>query len=174
MARHYHPATIQRALTCYALAGGNEERTKALLKPAGLDAIPYNTIRNWRSKSYRELYEQIKTDVEKQVGSELGDRHLDLAHTAGEIEALATEQLLEKLRAGEVNAKELARIAKDGAVMMAIHTDKHQVLTGKPTQIVQNDYPDLQKALERHGVKLFIEGEAEEVETPQIEEAVSA
>ena len=69
MARHYHPATIQRALTCYALAGGNEERTKALLKPAGLDAIPYNTIRNWRSKSYRELYEQIKTGTKVKVRS---------------------------------------------------------------------------------------------------------
>ena len=80
-------------------------------------------------------------DVEEQIGSELADDHLNLAFAAGENERLAMSILREKLLAGEVTAKEAARIAKDSGVTMAIHTDKHQILSGKPTVIVQNGDP---------------------------------
>lgn len=175
MARRYHPETIKRALNCYAITGGNEQRTKDLLEAAGLGAIPFATVRGWRSRTHREYYEQIRTDVEEQIGSELADDHLNLAFAAGENERLAMGILREKLLAGEVTAKEAARIAKDSGVTMAIHTDKHQILSGKPTVIVQNDFADLQKALEqRHGVKLVIEGEAVEEEIPALPEGAVA
>lgn len=172
MSAKYTPEEIKLGLTAYAAAQGNQQKTEALQEREAIQHIPFGTIRCWRQRDHRELYEQIKGDLEEQIGSEFADRHLELAHAASEIEALATDQLREKLAAKEIAPKDLARIAKDAAVVVAVHTDKYQMLSGKPTVIVQNDYPDLKKALERHGVHLTIEGEAiEEPDPPQLVEA---
>lgn len=54
------------------------------------------------------------------------------------------------------NLKELAKVLHESAVMGGVSTEKHAMLTGRPTQIVEHDFPEIRAALERKGVRLQV------------------
>jgi hypothetical protein len=120
----------------------------------------------------RDQYEQIKTELAKHLDSELEELNRSLAVSAAELEAMAVNQLRDLAEAKDLGPKELVDIARTASTQVGIHTDKVQLLQGKPTQIVQNDFSDLKKALaQRHGINLTIEGEATEEPIPELSEA---
>lgn len=173
--QQYTREEVLKGLTVLALVAGSKKRAEEMLVQQGLQRINIATLRDWAYVTYRDDYERIKSEIDQHVRAKLADNHLALAFDAGEIEALALEKLRAKLENNELNGKELASVLSSSAVAGGVHTDKAQLLAGKPTQIVQNDFSELQRALlQRHGVRLTIEGEATEEPAPQIEEAIPA
>lgn len=172
--KRYTREEILTGLTCYAMVAGSEVKTLEMLKQAKMGRTPIATVRDWAYRTYRDDYEAIKADIDQHVRSRLADKHLELAESAVELESRIDDELRALLDAGELGPKELVDIKRTAATSSGIHTDKYQLTSGKPTQIVQNDFSELQKALlQRHGVTLTIEGEATEEPIQELQEATT-
>lgn len=157
MARQYSVEEIDLGLTAFALEGGRGKQVEAVLAEAGID-IPLATIRNWAYKVHKERYEQISIEVEKQVRTRLKDQY----HRLAKISAKLSEDLLERIQgilddpAAEVELRDLAKLLHEAGWAGGVATDKLQILTGRPTQIVEHDFTELQRALEQKGVRLQV------------------
>lgn len=53
-----------------------------------------------------------------------------------------------------VELKDLAKLLHESGVMGGIATEKLQLLTGRPTQLVEHSFPEIRRALEERGVRL--------------------
>lgn len=62
-------------------------------------------------------------------------------------------ELRDRLR---VDLKDLAKLLHESGVVGGVATDKLQVLTGRPTQIVEHDFTEINRALEGKGVRLVL------------------
>ena len=56
----------------------------------------------------------------------------------------------------EVSFKDLTKVLHESGVMGGIATDKRQLLTGQATERVEHSFPELQRALEAKGARLFV------------------
>lgn len=64
--------------------------------------------------------------------------------------------LWKTLESLQVNLKEHAKLLHESAVMGGVATEKHAMLTGRPTSIVEHDFSEVRQALESKGVRLVI------------------
>jgi len=158
--RRYTDEEVLKGLAIYALMSGAAAKVEPMLQEQGLGHVPLDTVREWAYRSRREDYQRVKGEVDQHVRARLADTHLSLAHAASELEAKAVTQLHNRLDEEQLDAKDLANILKSAAIAGGVHTDKSQVLAGKPTSIVHNDFGNLKRALEQRGIGLVLPDKA--------------
>lgn len=160
--RSYSQKEVNLGLAAYAMGTGRAKDVLAILKDSGLD-IPIDTLRQWAYRTHKERYEQIKREVDAHVRSQLADAFTGLANSATELQAKALDELHLRVTGAELLAMstdQLLKVLHQAAVASGINTEKSQMLAGKPTQIVRNDFPEIQRILkERHGVTIVIAGQ---------------
>lgn len=95
-------------------------------------------------------------------------RHDDTEEAEEEKKRLDDDRksLCSQLDALKVNLKELAKLLHEAAVQGGVATDKHAILTGRPTQIVEHDFSEIRAALERKGVRLQV-GQGQPSSSPE-------
>lgn len=95
-------------------------------------------------------------------------RHDDTEEAEEEKKRLENDRksLCSQLDALKVNLKELAKLLHEAAVQGGVATDKHAILTGRPTQIVEHDFSEIRAALERKGVRLQV-GQGQPSSSPE-------
>ena len=144
----YTEEEVQLGLVAYALANGNHRRCAVILSERGLK-IPEATVRSWATMTKRELYQRIRAKVEDHVNTQLADAHFDMAYMALDIEQRTLIQIRERLEEKKLDGKELASIARTAGTNSGIHTEKAMALSGKPTQIIQHDFSDIQRIIDK-------------------------
>lgn len=91
--RDYSTEEIDLALAAFAIEGGREKPTKKLLTAAGIK-VPVGTIRNWAYNTYKDRYQQISLEVEKEIGTKRADDF----HRLGQISTDLSEDVLNRIR----------------------------------------------------------------------------
>ena len=150
------PKPYVRAVESYNEAAKEENRPPC--------RVPYGTVKRWAYTDKREMFQQVKSELGSSVYQAMEDRTLGLARVGVELLGSVASELENRLSTDEIKAlktPELLKAWHELHVGMDISLGKAMAIGGRPTQITRMDFPDLQKALmDRHGVKLSIEGEA--------------
>jgi hypothetical protein len=165
---NYKPAEIDAALAIFAMQSGRQATVVPMLEQAGLGHIPIETLRTWAYKRHKERYQQIAAEVEAHRRSQLADQHMRLAHMSADLAEEATRLLRDRLdNAEELETRELAKILREASNAAGLHTKGQQLLSGRPTAIVENRFEDIRRILaERHGIRVTVKGEPEHPALP--------
>jgi hypothetical protein len=161
--KNYTDLEIDAGLTAYAICSGRMKLAAALVKEQSGMEIPAETIRSWASRSYPDRYQRIRLEVAPKLQTQMADTHQALAQTAAEMEAEAVEKLQARIKQGDVEDKDLANIYKATAIAGGIHTEKAELLNGRPTQRKERTAAEVLRGLQGKGV-MVLEERAEEVE----------
>lgn len=157
------PKPYDRGVKAYNEAAEEEKRPPC--------KVPYGTVKRWAYTDKRDQFQQVKSEMGSSVYAAMEDRTLGLARVGVELLGSVANELEKRLDKDEIQAlktPELLKAWHELHVGMDISLGKAMAIGGKPTSIVRMDFPDLQRALmERHGVKLSLEGEA----VPGLEES---
>lgn len=157
------PTTVERGLIALALCEGNAAKASRELAQQGLK-LDKTTLSTWR-RERKDEWLKARERVWPWVKAHAEDMHAELATQAGEIERLANEEWLRRLREdpAEIADKDLQGIGRNAATQSGIHTDKVIGLRGDPTEVVHRteNVAEILRALKARGV--VIEGSAEEV-----------
>lgn len=81
------------ALAAFAIEGGREKQTTALLRKAGIK-VSISTLRNWAYNVHKERYQQISAEAEKEVRTQMADTYHRLAQTSAEL----SEEVLARIK----------------------------------------------------------------------------
>lgn len=169
--RVYSQADIDGALAIFALASGRVPEVERMLEQAGLD-VPIATLRTWCYKRHRERYQQISAEVETHRRAQLADQHMRLAHQSAELVEEAARLLKARLEnPEEIETKDLAKVLREAANATGMHTKSQQLLSGRPTAIIENRFDDIRRILaERHGIRVLVKGEptGSDAERPEL------
>lgn len=161
------PKPYVRAVESYNEAAQEEKRPPC--------KVPYGTVKRWAYTDKRDEFQEVKSHLSSTVYQAMEDRTLGLARVGMEMLGSVANELEKRLSSDEIQAlktPELLKAWHELHVGMDISLGKAMTIGGKPTNIVRMELPDLQKALlERHGVKLSIEGEAVEEPIHELEES---
>jgi len=171
--RNYTDQEIEIALTALAICSGQRRRAAELVKETHDLEIPPETIRDWRKHTHTDRYERIRQEIAPQLEAQLADAHQALADNAAKLEAKTIERPDERLKAGDVEDKDLANILKNSAIAGGIHVEKARLLNDRPTQIVKKELPEVLRALKGKGLDVEVI-EAEVVEEKPTAEIGSA
>lgn len=161
----YSPDEKRDAMAAYAFCSGNQQKTEKLLSDAGL-TVSFHTIVGWVRRE-KDLYEQVKAEIDGHTRSMMADSHKRLANMYMEGEEIGLAQLIKDLESGELTGKDLARALKDMSVGSAVHTDKGELLSGQPTARVATDANDIKRELASLGIHVI---ESDAVEEPEPKE----
>jgi hypothetical protein len=161
--KDYTDQEVDAGLTAYAICSGRHERAAALLKKETGFEVPPETIRGWARRTHPDRYERIREEVAPKLQRQMADTHQGLADMAAEMETEAVERLRKEMQSGEVEARDLSTIFKNAAIASGIHTEKAELLNGRPTSRRERSADEVLRSLEGKGLQ-FIEGEAEEIE----------
>lgn len=82
--RDYSNEEIDVALAAFAMEGGREKPTQALLRGVGVK-VPIGTLKSWAYETHKGRYQQIKVEVEEDVRTRMGDTYQRLAETSAEL-----------------------------------------------------------------------------------------
>lgn len=84
-----------------------------------------------------------------------------------EMKRLVSERktIWQALESIQVNLKVHAKLLHESAVMGGVSVEKHAMLTGRPTQIVEHDFSEVRAALESKGVRLVV-GQGQKASSP--------
>lgn len=166
MATVFPQEEVNEALAAFALEAGKESLVVPLLEEAGIK-VPFPTIRSWAYGSRKETYQRIKSEVDKSLRTEMGDRYVSLAKTSTTLVAKVLDELLARIDEGadQLTISELNKIAHESAVVTGITFDKAMKAAGEPDVRIELNIADTQRALKARGVNLTIQGEAVEEET---------
>ncbi len=74
---HYHEDQIRSALLAVAVADGSAYRARDELKDKGI-AASQTTVERWRDRTYRELYQQIRSELQNSMQARHGSEMEDL------------------------------------------------------------------------------------------------
>jgi|GEM_PF-4573562 len=162
--KDYTDQEVDAGLTAYAICSGRHERAAALLKKETGFEVPAETIRGWARRTHPDRYERIREEVAPKLQRQMADTHQALADMAATMEAEAVEKLQRRIQQGDVEDKDLANIFKNAAIAAGIHTEKAELLNGRPTSRRERSADEVLRSLEGKGLQ-FIEGEAEEIES---------
>lgn len=171
----YSDAEVKEGMTLMVLSSAKPEHYKILAEETNC-RIPYGTAKRWAYTDKRESYQAVKSQLISTVYGRMEERSMAMADSAVDMWMKVWVELEKRLSPEEIHnlkTNELLKVMHESAVSMDIALGKAMVIGGKPTQIVENRFIDLQKALkERHGVSLTIEGEVvSEEDVPELEEA---
>ena len=169
--RDYTDQEINAGLTAMAICSGHRDRAHALLEEQEI-RIPASTLSEWCRKTKLALYERTRQEVAPMLKAQMADMHQELAQTAGDLEREAVSRLRDRMKADEVETKDLHGIARTAAIATGIHGEKHLLYSGQPTQIVQRDATEVLRELETLGYRPeLIEGTAEEMTVATADES---
>jgi flagellar motility protein MotE (MotC chaperone) len=103
----------------------------------------------------RATLTQRLADVEQRIDVLQSD-HTEEAED--EMKRLVGERksIWQALESIQVNLKVHAKLLHESAVMGGVSVEKHAMLTGRPTQIVEHDFSEVRAALESKGVRLVV------------------
>lgn len=171
----YSDPEQREALALFVLASAKPKPYARLQESHPEVIVPYATVKYWAYTAKRDLHQQVKSELSGTVYGAMEDNALGLAESAVGLWSKAASELAERLDDEEMikamKDADLIKVMHESAVSFDISLGKAMAIGGRPTQITRLDLPDLQKALlERHGVKLSIEGEAVEEPIHELEE----
>lgn len=155
---------IRVALEVLAANAGSLAPTRRQLEEEGRP-VSTDRLKKWARVEHPDMYREARISQAERVKEFLADKHHAAAIRDLELEARVTERLEARMEADQLKPEaELALKGKAG-LGSAIHTDKGQQLNGEPTQRVQVDINQIQSNLEKKGVKLSwdYDAEAEEI-----------
>jgi hypothetical protein len=161
----YSEEDVERVLGYLAVNRGNAVKTREKLAEDGHPAPSKDTIYKWRDEHPRR-YERLRTEAMDRV----------YAAMAGEMEELFAEEvqlereLVARMRSEAPNLKpgEVSGALRNVGVTKALNVDKANIIRGRPSQITEKrTYVEVIDKLQQFGL---IEGEAEEIPQPQLEE----
>jgi hypothetical protein len=89
----YSSQEIDIALAAFAVEGGRQKPTEKLLRSAKLK-VPFSTLRGWAYGTYKDRYQQIAVEVEKEVRVNMADTYHRLAKESAEL----SEDVLDRIR----------------------------------------------------------------------------
>jgi hypothetical protein len=164
--KDYSDQEIDAGLTAYAICSGKPKRAAALLKEQTDFDVPYETIRSWAQRTHADRYERIRTQVAPKLQVQMADTHQALAQGAARIEAEAAEKLQKRLEAGGIEDKDLGNIYKNAAIVSGIHTEKAELLNGRPTSRTSQNADEIIRSLKSKGITVNGEVVSEETVTP--------
>jgi hypothetical protein len=160
--KNYTDQEVDAGLTAFAICSGRHERAAELLKRETGFEVPAETIRGWARRTHPERYQRIREEVAPKLQRQMADTHQALADMAAEMETEAVERLRTEMKSGEVEARDLSGIFKNAAIAAGIHTEKAELLNGRPTSRRERSAEEVLRSLKSKGLQ-FIEGEAEEM-----------
>jgi hypothetical protein len=171
----YSDSEQRGALALFVLASAKPKPYARLQQAHPEVIVPYATVKGWAYSTKRDLHQQVKSELSSTVYGAIEDKSLGMADSAIELWARASQELSERLSDEQIKAMkvpDLVKVMHEMAVSYDISLGKAMAIGGRPTQITRLDFPDLQRALmERHGIKLSIEGEAVEEPIHELEES---
>ena len=171
----YSDTEIRDALALFVLASAKPKPYARLQANHPEIIVPYATVKGWAYTSKRELYQQVKSEMSSTVYGAIEDKSLAMADSAVELWARASHELSKRLSDDQIKAMkvpDLVKIMHEMAVSYDISLGKAMAIGGRPTQITRMDFGDIQKTLmERHGIRVSIEGEATEQPIHELEES---
>lgn len=171
--RSYTDQDVDAALRAYLFCSGNRHKAHALLKEQKI-SVPPATIYYWATKTRTADLERLRQEVGPQIKAQMAEVHQGLAAAAAEIEAKSIVKLNEKLDNDEIEAKDLSAVLQRSAIATGIHSEKHLLYSGQPTQIVARDSTQILRELKAIGLDA-IDVQAEDVSSsPVVPSAGSA
>lgn len=102
------------------------------------------------------LIEQILGEPDEGELDKVAVARLNANYRRREQVAAEMERLWRRRDAVEVGFKDLAKVLHETGVMGGIATEKLALLTGNPTERVEHNFPELQRALEAKGIRLVV------------------
>lgn len=145
----------RQALSLYAMENGRREPVTHLLAQAGLD-IPYSTLRSWAVDSHKDLYQQIRGEIDQFVRLRMSDQARAAASLAMDTMTETVRQYREGLVEGRVPLSDLPKHARDLATPAGILIDKGELLSGNPTEITRSGVADINVEVESLGIKIVL------------------
>lgn len=148
----YGEKEVRRGLIAVAEANGNCAAAERLLKDDGMP-VDDSTLWVWKTRSYKELYEQIRLEVLPKVTAQAIEEHRALAQRARGIEAQFMDRLADNV--DKVQPRDLAGSLRNVGTTSAIHEDKAQLLAGMPTEIKgEQSAEQVLRSLNGRGIKI--------------------
>lgn len=118
--------------------------------------------------SLLRMSHELSEDILHRINDELTARDSELLEVEVAIERLGEigdddkemlrmrKELWERRDRLRVDFKDLTKLLHESGVMGGIATEKLQLLTGQPTQLVEHSFPELQRALDAKGIRLVV------------------
>lgn len=163
--KDYSDQEIDAGLMAFAICSGRPKRAAAVVLSETGWRIPEETIRSWAYRTYPDRYARIRLEVAPKLQTQMADTHQALAETAARMEAETVDKLQARVKTGKVEDKDLANIYKASAIAAGIHTEKAELLNGRPTQRVERDATTVLQKLKARGYDLNLHAE----ETPELD-----
>jgi hypothetical protein len=152
----YTDAEVRKALEIHAAVSGRQDLVAKLLKDEELD-IKVATVRDWATRRKRDLYQDIRQGIVTTIRTTAADRYKAVTDLALDVMDEALKQTADALKRGELQPKDLPKVAQNAAVTAGIGTDKSQLLDGQPTEIVTGGNPlDSVRELASMGITVFV------------------
>lgn len=152
--RTYTDDDRQRALMCLLRCGGDAKRAAVLLD------MKEETLKHWRSRSYADLYHELRV----RFANELEQERIGEIQELADLYAQAEREVVTRLRdnVDDLDLRDLAKAAQSLAVGKDKNIRDYLTLQGRPVQVTEQRSPDKAlEELERLGV---IELESVEVQ----------
>ncbi len=158
------PVSEEQAIVALATFP-DDEKVVEVLKGQGIQTTA-KAMANKREKA-AERIAQTHRELAPRLEEALTGDMLDLTRLTVELETVAVDQCLKKLRASKFAAtpETLSKIARDISQVKAQNVDKRLALEGRPTSITESRNQDeIIRSLESMGVarQVAIEGTAED------------
>jgi hypothetical protein len=153
--RSYTDAEVRKALEIHAAVSGRQDLVARMLKDEGL-TMTVATVRDWATRRHRDLYADIRQGISTTIQITASDRYKAVTGRALDVMDEALRQTAEALRRGEIQPKDLPKVAQNAAVSAGIGTDKSQLLDGEPTAIVSGSTTAVEAARELESVGMVI------------------
>jgi hypothetical protein len=151
--RTYTDAQKDAALVAYVRCSGHVKKASQLLAAEG-QITPWRTLEDWAKKIEVPRLERIRQELEPLIKREAAETHQGLLKAAAEIEMEAIEGIKERLGNGEGDLKDLSAVAQRSAIATGIHSEKHLLYSGEPTQIVKQDAAEVMRKLASRGMRV--------------------
>lgn len=151
--RSYTDAQKDAALVAYVRCSGNTAKASRLLATQD-QIVPQRTLHEWATDTQIPRLERIRQELEPIIKREAAETHHGLLKAAAEIEMQAIEGIKERLGNGEGDLKDLSAVAQRSAIATGIHSEKHLLYSGEPTQIVRQDAAEVMRKLASRGMRV--------------------
>jgi hypothetical protein len=155
------PEVLERGLVVLVMAGGSAQRASEILEEQG-HPVPRSTLQRWKTQyqeRYAELHAAHIAELETLVLQEVREATLK----AGILQDAVLSQLLDRVRAGEVETKDLTNILKAAGITLGINVEKMLLMTNRPTAITEKrDVAELLDSIRRKVPGLIV-GDAEDI-----------
>lgn len=156
---NYEPDTVDMALLQLVLNDYNVTKTCRDLEAHAGVKIPRKTLSEWRDRYPRRLQFHA-TQSARELEERIVTKQRAIASAALDVVQDAIEKEAKRVQAGDV--RDMSATARNMSVVHAVNLDKLNVMTGRPSAIVEHKRPE--QIIQRLAELGVIEGSAEEVD----------